>query len=184
MLTPDENIKMLDSPTEYRPWRLAQFTQAAIAEVMRFIVGPAWSLFLFGAVGTRKSSLASAVLRQWRACGHPSTGGAGYGEFITPDRFDRAIYDFEVGKFKLEAWRIAPVLVVDDILAGGVKPRYAEQLLFLLCARYDCRRPVIVTCNHSLDEVSRILDPRIASRLSTGIVLDLGDRDSRQGVAP
>jgi DNA replication protein DnaC/primosomal protein DnaI len=179
-LTPEQEraVEMLDIPPQYRKWTLDDYSQAVRLALAPFLAGYRWSAFLCGGVGTRKTSLAAAMLRRWRVSGKPS-GGAPYGEFVQPSRFTSLARDMDNGRVALASWRKASILVLDDVSAYRNTPHIVETLLLLLSARYDDVRPTIITSNLRLPELATHLDPRIASRLQDGVCVDLGDVDTR-----
>lgn len=168
-----------DIPSRYAAWRLEDYPPAITARLGTFFARQVWSVYLCGAVGTRKTSIAAAVLRRWRALGLPSNGGFAYGEFVTPDRFVDACRDFEGGKSRLEAWRTAPILVLDDIGAFRSTPHIVESLLLFIGCRYNRDLSTIATSNCGPAELAQQIDARIASRFQDGVLLDLGHVDTR-----
>ena len=64
----DPHLK--DIPVRYRHWRLADFPDSAQAKAREWLEDPgSWSLYLQGAVGTRKTSLAAAIVHECRIAG-------------------------------------------------------------------------------------------------------------------
>ncbi len=176
-LTPD-SVYDRDIPPKYRGWVLADYSEAVSERVGPFLAREVPTVYLHGTVGTKKSSLAAALLRQWRALGQPSKRG-GWGEFLPAYVLADTLRDFEGGKGKVAHWRDCPILVLDDLGAARNTPHITEQMLFLVQRRYDRERPTIITSNLTLAELADHLDPRAASRMQEGIVLDLGTTDCR-----
>ena len=158
-----------DIPPRVRGWVLADFSEAVVGGIQReFIDGEAWCLYLWGATGSRKTSLAAAVLKCMR-----TTGTAGL--FVPAYRVVkklRNVGDVQA-KHELERWGGVDVLVLDDLGTHRDTPHVLEQLLFLLHRRYDYARQTILTANMSLDDVSARINPATARRLEEGLVLHL-----------
>jgi len=167
----------LDIPVRYRRWGIASFSLIAQAKVADFLADRQ-SLYLYGKVGTKKSSLAAAVLGLWRTTGLPSSRG-GWGEFVPSYLLADAMRNFGSGPAMLRHWKEAPILVLDDLGSARDTAHVTEQTVFLVQWRYDHDLPTIATSNLSLEELARQTDARLASRLQEGIVLDLGDTDYR-----
>lgn len=149
-------------------------------ELIPFLARNAWSLFLYGAVGARKTSVAAATLAYIRASGKWGSEAGGYGEWVSPDKLRTAMLDMERGKYAIEAWRMARVLVLDDLGAVRSTPHAQETVVQLILSRYDVIKPTIITSNLGLPTLAEHLDGRIASRLQEGVVLDVGDVDWRK----
>ena len=178
---------MLDVPPKYRAWTLADYSPAVANVLEPFLSGKVWCAYLTGSVGTRKSSLAAAILRRMRKAlpgstpGRSGDGTGCWGEFVTPELFRVAINDFKgIGKQQISDWKNARLLVIDDLGVLANTAYAQEQQLHLVCRRYDRELPTIVTSNLSLDELARQLDLRVSSRLQEGILLDLGTKDTRK----
>ena len=167
-------------PAEYRRFTLADYPASVRAQLAPFFDGRRWSAYLWGSVGTGKSCLAGAMLRECRET-RISRYEGGWGEFLTPERLRSATLDLERGFIRFAAWQAAAVLVLDDLAALRGTPHVVEHLIRLIGTRYDERRATIVTSNLSLDALGQHLDPRIASRFQAGLVLDLGQVDRRRG---
>jgi len=169
-----------DVPERYRAWTLDNYAPALIDAFAPFLSGQAWSLYLRGAVGTRKTSIAAALLAYWRKT-HLGSRGTRYGEFVDPEKLRRALLDFDAGPERLKHWRDAPMLVLDDLGALRNTPHAQEHQMLLVCARYDHQRPTICTSNLNLDALAAQIDARVASRLQEGVCIDLGTHDWRKG---
>ena len=168
-----------DAPKIYHQWSIQDYSPVIFDSLTGFFFGKEWSVYLHGDVGTRITSLAAEILAYKRFLGPPYSR-SGYGGFLTPDKFRRAIMDFDTGPYRLECWSQEPILVIDDLGAVRGTEHASERMMQLICYRYDRALPTIVTSNMNLKLLSDYLDPRISSRFSQGIVLDLGDKDYRQ----
>ena len=140
-------------------------------------------MYLFGNVGSRKSSFAAATMLSWRWTRPISEVSWANGIFLPAYVAARLFRDFDA-KWREETiaeWGDTALLVLDDIGANRSTPHVAEQLLFLLEQRYDWTRQTIVTSNLTLEELAEAVNPRASSRLQQGLVLDCGERDWRKG---
>lgn len=70
------------------------------------------------------------------------------------------------------------LVCLDDIGTRGLSDTQTEILLDLLDKRVG--DPLIVTGNHGMEELRKILDPRIVSRLFAGTVICLTGKDHRE----
>lgn len=81
----------------------------------------------------------------------------------------------------LAYWGRTSILVLDD-LASDYLPDIAKGKLNRFVDRRESNDlPTIVTSNVSLDDIGTLVDPRIASRLSGGIVKSLDNADGTPG---
>jgi DNA replication protein DnaC len=174
-----DHQNMRDVPEHYRHWKLTDYSPSLREAVGPFLCRERASLYLHGFVGTRKTSIAAAVLRECRAMDWDSRDW-GYGQFVMADKFRAAILDFDSGPGRLYHWRTASVLALDDVGTLRNTPHAVEQQSQLLCYRYDHGLPTVLTSNLTLDQLAEYLDARIASRMQEGVVLDLGTRDWRK----
>ena len=125
-----------------------------------------WCAVLSGGYGTGKTHLAIAALNEM-----------GRGRFWkVPDLLDwlrREGYgERGIGiDAALSALREMPVLLVlDDLGAEKTTEWAAEQLYRILDARYEARRPTIITSNHPWSQ----MDGRLKSRYGKGLILCVG----------
>jgi len=164
-------------PTEYARWTLADYSEALQQHAGSFLSDDRWCMYLHGGVGSRKTSYACAVMRAWYDSGRsfprlvPAYKAAA--ELRSMQRMEQAVHD----------WREAQMLCLDDIGSNRATPHVVEQLLLLLQHRYDWQRKTIITSNLSLNDLRQYIDgpdPRAASRISKGVILNLGDKDWRR----
>lgn len=151
------------------------------AALQPFFDGQVSSVYLFGSVGSRKTSIAAAALRRWYGLGKP-VGMSGATRFVTEETFGRVLRSFDIADSYRQAWAESPILVIDDLGAVRMTPLLLDAMIVLLKHRYGKDLATICTSNLTLPELARAMDPRIASRMQEGIVLDLGDRDKRRMV--
>ena len=179
----EEVSRRFDIPPRYRRWRLADFAPVAQRRVAAFLADPAvGTLYLSGAPGSKKTSLACAALRAWRLTGQwwrPGPDVPDWGIFLPAYDLACKLRDLAGASHFMDEWADTAMLVLDDLGSNRGTPYLAEQILFLLEQRYDSRAKTVLTSNLTLEGLAEHLDPRAASRLQEGIVLDLGDRDWR-----
>ena len=168
-----------DLPAKYRRWRLCDFPDRWVREVMPFLAGDASTLYLFGGIGSRKSSFAAAVLKAWR--------------WLRPLDFEASaflpIYSFvnalvwhrsETMWKQRERWARMPCLVLDDLGSESTDEKIQKEILHFLQRRYDGPGQTLVTSNLNPAQLRRQIDPRVASRFAEGLLLKTGDKDWRQ----
>lgn len=168
-------------PARYQGWRMTVYPLEWQAKAIEFLEGDCSTLYIYGAVGTRKTSFAAAVFRtaafvcegsRWL----PDTF-TWSGEFVPAYEAAERIRSLE--SKLIEPWKHTPFLVLDDIGANRSTPHVVEQLLFLIQYRYDNLMKTVITSNKDLAGLAEIIDPRAASRMQEGIVLNLGGTDTR-----
>jgi DNA replication protein DnaC len=72
-----------------------------------------------------------------------------------------------------------PVLALDDLAGGSLSDYERRTTLNLLDRRWNEKRPTVVTCNWSLEEIGERMDARISSRLRGCAAIILGGHDRR-----
>lgn len=127
-------------------------------------------LFLFGPCGTGKDHLAMGVARAFIAAtsqGVSWASGAMLFEQLR-DSFDGKKSEGEVMAPHVKA----PLLWISDPLPvrGDLTPYQAEALYRLVDARYNARKPIIVTANLEPGTADATLGPAIARRLRESTV--------------
>lgn len=166
-------------PSDYRRWAIEDYAQGVQDAISPFVAGQQDTLYLHGTVGSGKSCLAAAALAFWRACYPAIAYHGGYPQFVTPDFFRASIMNFDTAETKMDTWKRASILVLDDLGSLRGTPHVVENLMRLIGVRYENNRPMIATSNLALPQLAEALDARIASRFQRGIVLDLGNIDRR-----
>jgi len=136
-------------------------------------------LLLKGSVGTMKTTLATAVLRE-----HISLGGSGL--FITMSGLLDNIFTLKArsmdkwAKFE-EQIRETPLLVLDDLGAEYTEGWVLTKVDALIAERYNRCRSVIVTTNLSAEQLRGVYAERVIDRLrSTLKVVNFNGRSLRQ----
>ena len=157
--------------------RLDDFAAPAVRQIGRqFIDNPdCWALYLWGDTGSRKTSLAIALLLDERERVQCSTQ---YGAFLPAYRAVDQLRDFDGGQPRkaLHEWQGSPYLILDDLGKHRDTPHVIEQLLFLLHWRYDWQTPgqrTVITANMSLQDLAEFIDPATARRLEEGCVFQM-----------
>jgi hypothetical protein len=164
-------------PEKYRAAKLDDF-QRDVSEVVReWIRQPSAGLFIFGGVGRGKTHLASGIFRYLV-------------EAWTHVVFQRCAKFYEDVRetFRTNSSEGAVLnplervrfLIFDDLGAGKLSDYERRLALELIEQRINSNRPTVVTTNWSLDQISELMDDRIASRLSLFTQLKLTGEDLRE----
>lgn len=120
------------------------------------------SLLLTGDVGTGKTHLAVAALREIMAKGHTGL----YWNVSELFRAIRAGFQEDEGDSDiLEDCAAVDVLLLDDLGTHRNTDFVIDRLYTIVNRRYDTMRPIIATTNLGLTELFEDFDKRIASRL-------------------
>lgn len=136
------------------------------------------SLLLLGNVGTGKTHLAYAALRELAESGHPRADWAGgtAAEVYRRLRPESGENPTEV----LAGLAAASVLLLDDLGASKHSDFTEEVTLTILDARYRAKAPVIATGNANLKELATAIGDRALSRLlGMAQVVEVKGRDRR-----
>ena len=72
-----------------------------------------------------------------------------------------------------------PLLVLDDLGAGSLSDHERRCTLELLERRLNAMRPTVVTTNWTIEQIGKLMDERIASRLSAFAVISFIGKDLR-----
>jgi DNA replication protein DnaC len=165
-------------PAEFRDRRLSDFSPAYAVHAERLLDREFWSLYLFGGVGSGKTSFAVAVMRQWIET------RAGWPVLVTSTRMAQTLKDFGVAPSSVLTWTKAPLLVLDDLGRNRATEFIKEHVVDLIAPRLDDHRPTIVTSNLTINELSAMFDHpkhrRLGSRLGAGVYINFGDKDRRR----
>lgn len=154
------------------------------AGIAKRLDGPIkWPLFLWGNGGTGKTCLAFLIWRNkggyWLDASSAIRGiteawGKGTGPFL-----GIAPWPWRDGTYMLERFEAAPFVALDDLgVRKPTDPQY--EALYEMCKRRD-GRPMVVTCNAGPNELVKIYDDRILSRLTRGTVIEFSGKDRRIG---
>lgn len=175
-----ERWKDVDIPARYRGWSLDQYPETVQRQVRDWLNDKeSWSLYIRGELGTRKSSLAAAILRLWRSHFPPGRDGLSAGWFLSMRSAARLFRDFEKKDNTLDQCENTRLLVLDDLGATRSTAHIIEQLGFVLADRYENFRKTIITTNLTLKDFAANVDKRLADRLKEGASLKSGEESKR-----
>jgi len=139
---------------------------------------PPFATYL-GAVGSGKTWQATRLLGELKCCGWDARW------FDTSLALQQVLSEVTQDGKTLQALMETEVILLDDVLAERDTPFNLDKLSLILRHRYNRQLATIITSNSmdkegrpSLDGV-RELEPRLASRLSEGIVIKIGGKDRR-----
>lgn len=153
-------------------------------------IGKKESCFLTGGVGTGKTHLAAAILREWAKkmpnVGYYSTTHDNWEcVFISvPELLGcvQGTFGTKSTEYTLNTFQLSKCLVLDDLGAEKMSEWSFSCLYRIISGRDAGMLPTIVTSNLSLSEIDE-WEPRIASRLSGWHVIKMGGKDRRTGKA-
>lgn len=148
--------------------------------VVKWTGEPTFVTYL-GAVGSGKTWQATRLLGELKCCGWDARW------FDTSLALQQVLG--EIGTDQdgrtLRSLMETEVILLDDVLAERDTPFNLDKLSLILRQRYNRQLATIITSNSmdregrpSLDGI-RQLEPRLASRLSEGIVIKIGGKDRR-----
>lgn len=150
-------------------------------------VGDGANFFLFGdKPGTGKSYHASMLLNQYiyKTClteqfdfESPLALFVVYSDFMEELRYSRTD---EQTQRRMEMVRNVPLLLLDDVGAGKVNDTSNEYTYSLLNYRFNNRLSTIITSNHMIDQLKKLIGSRSVSRiLNRCYGIEIGGRDRR-----
>ena len=139
-------------------------------------------LFLFGAVGVGKTHGMAALIRKYVYEGFQC-------ERINFDSFCVKVRSTFSPAAKVTAWEMTEelknidVLCIDDLgLRSTPESQFAYDTFYdLLNKRQEKMLPTFISSNKSIEQLGQTFDSRIASRLSTALVVKLDGTDKRKG---
>jgi DNA replication protein DnaC len=165
-------------PERYHDARLEDFSAAVRDPVTAWLEHPTDGLFVTGNCGTGKTHLGAAITRHLISKTIPV-------KFLRCADLFRGIREiFKSDSPYAESELMTPlekyrVLILDDLGAGSLSDCERRYSLELIDARLSKMRPTIVTSNWNLEQIEKLMDDRIASRLSGFALLELGGKDRR-----
>ena len=137
-------------------------------------------LWIYGTVGTGKTTLAMIVSRLTMEAGHSVA------VYSLPKLLDqiRSTYDDDTEvSFAVLADRLTSVdlLHIDDVGAERATPWVLEQLYTIVNSRYEAERSVVITTNLERDDLAAQIGERVVSRLEEMCeILPLFGTDARR----
>ena len=181
------------------PPRLAHCSRKSWIGEWPFDGSPVDVVLLHGPVGSGKSHLAAALCLEavkqgaeagWRqedgmSTYSPYTPGHKWSRIVSGVLFrdiqatvERLKPNHEDADKRLKLLRDCAFLAFDDLGSERLTDWTLDRVSLILRTRYDYMRPTVVTTNLSPSELGRI-DPRLASRLCSGVVHKCSGRDRR-----
>lgn len=155
-------------PMRYRGCQLEQLVQTsgnktALEAVKEFLPTEGRGLLLMGPVGTGKTHMAVARLKELQRLGHRCL-------FVPAAELLvelRRAYDGQTTESDVLAkYANAEVLLLDDLGAERVTEWTKQVFYVLINRRYNAMRSTIVTTNLSMAQLGEVFDPRVVSRLA------------------
>jgi chromosomal replication initiator protein len=154
-----------------KPNQLAHAAARRVAEGARVTFNP---LFLYGGVGLGKTHLMHAIA--WRLHEvRPELNVVYLSAEQFMYRFVQAIRENGMMQFK-EIFRAVDVLMVDDVQFIAGKDGTQEEFFHTFNALVDQNKQIIISADRAPVEIKK-LENRIASRLQSGLVVDLHPTD-------
>ena len=122
-----------------------------------------FGIYLWWNVGTWKTHTASAIANELIEKNLVEVMFVSFSEVA--NRVRKSFDDSNSDKQLFDDMREVELLVIDDF--GMEKPTdwLKEQIFLVINARYENRRPIIITSNQSVEDIGKFLMPQIASRL-------------------
>jgi DNA replication protein DnaC len=174
-----ERIIKTALPVRYGAAKLSDFRSAVAKAITEWLKEPTDGLLLTGGTGTGKTHLAAAIfidrvkarqsIRFRRAAQLFQTIRDSYGQ---DDVSEEDI---------LRDYIEPPMLILDDLGAGGLSDHERRYTLEVIDRRLNAQRPTIVTMNWTLAELSERMDERVASRLSEFTLISFQSLADRRG---
>ncbi len=166
-------------PPKFHGAKLADFDPDIRRDVSEFILKPTEGLMLWGPTGSGKTHLACAMMRSlYEARKRPVFVRAAdfYAELRESYRDPLALpSEMDI----LRKYAGAMWLVLDDIASGSLSDHERRSLLDLIDRRGNALLPTVVTTNFGLEDVARLVDERLASRLGSYYRIGVLNQDRR-----
>ena len=183
-LTPAEQridpLELMRIPPEFRDARMSDLPKLLLDKLGPYLASwpPARAfLWMGGNVGAGKTHAACAVLKHLHA--NRGVTGRFWGAGDVADGWRTASASDYEGPWTAErldnALMLAPVLVLDDVGAERATDFTSGKFYRVIDARWREQRPTIITTNVPADA----LDPRIRSRLLSGVQVTFKGQDRR-----
>ena len=166
----------LNIPLRFQGADMTDFGQEINEICLNWLNNPkSWVLLITGKVGRGKTRLGFACLRKLI-----ELTGQGANWITVPDLFDKINVRYRNAPAVRDYQRFGGILMLDD-LGAEVDTRFVTQELYrIVSARESYIRKTVITTNLKLSELAEKLgDGRIASRLSSGKLIELVGVDRR-----
>jgi hypothetical protein len=176
-----QGMAKIGVPLKYQHCTLAAWRGTVDSEIVDWAAKPQESLLIYGATpGIGKTHLATAALYSasigtYRSCWWASAA-----------ILSQALADetFLPEKSQLQKSRGVGLLLIDDFATeNNLAPRAAELLHALIDYRFSSSKATIVTTNLTPQQC-QTYNPRIASRLFAGAIVELTGEDQRSKLFP
>ena len=151
--------------------RLAVSAARAVAEAPGQVYNP---LFIYGGSGLGKTHLATAIAHRVRAAKPGIRVEYTSGEAVA-QQWHRVIASGQPHRF-MEHFRQVDLLIVDDVQFLTGQRETQSELLRLFNDLQDTGRQLVLTSDRQPSEIPDV-DARLLSRLSGGLVVDVGAPD-------
>jgi DNA replication protein DnaC len=168
-------------PPLYHNARLTDFGGPFKDTAEQWLRNPTFGLLVCGPIGSGKTHFAAAIVRALIESSNAvifKSAADLYEELRAAFNSTDAEATERVVMSRLTD---AAFIVLDDVGAGSLSDHERRSTLHLLDRRLNCLRPTIVTTNLTLEEIGRLMDGRIASRLSGFTRIAVTGRDRRAG---
>jgi DNA replication protein DnaC len=164
-------------PKRYQSASLLDFAPPVQQAVLDWFSKPGDGLLLYGAPGTGKTHLATALTRTLVLINFADTFFYRCSELYAA--FREAYRTNASEETVLAEYVKHHFLILDDIGAGSLSDFERRQLMEVLDRRLNKCIPTIITSNWSVAQISERMDDRIASRLASFHLLEMQGRDRR-----
>lgn len=140
-------------------------------------------MYLSGHAGTGKTHLAIGLIIEWLKKNAPQNSTQ-YPLFLPAVEFFIELKGTFNGvgseKEVLDKYSRTPLLCIDDIGAEKISDWSRQMFYTLIDRRYRDEKQTIITSNLTLEDVSKLIDDRISSRIvGMGVVVNLTGEDYR-----
>lgn len=172
-------------PSGVSPSRWDMVPEASRVAIEKAISESRWPIFLTGPVGTGKSCAAACVYRNWKRWALWHRTGEIVGDVLKCRSNDKGFVVRHRGETSYEEWELgimskiaeASLLVFDDVGLRSPTPAAYEVFYTMVESRID--KPTIYTTNLNSDELTKVFDERITSRLLRGARIRMSGDDRR-----
>jgi len=168
-------------PPHYRGADLSHFDAASIAPVLKWVAEPKGFVYIHGSCGVGKTHLACAVQKKLNADGW-------YGKLVFSSEMFLSLYksfgrnsavmeDEILNRYAPE--KEADIAIFDDVGAQKISDYTVDAWYKIVDRRYRGNYPTIFTTNLKPGELSATLGDRTASRIISGVKIEIKGEDRR-----